>query len=298
MSAIPRKVKDRLTKSIKLFQGVLNKGREKDVNEADTVTIVTDMLSELFGYDKYDEITSEYCIRGTYCDLAIKVSGEIKLLIEVKAIGLDLKKNHLKQALDYAANEGIEWIALTNGVVWKIYKVIFAKPIDKELVIEFDFLQISPRAKENLESLFLLTREGRNKLALKKYHKQRQAMNRYTLAALIQSSPVITTIRRELKKLSPKTKFEPDDIAEILLKEVLKRDLVEGERALEEKKKIFKAIKKQTKQKDRKKERAISADHSNSFGDSHRRNQIIQNSDQSTLTNPTAKPENTVDFKE
>ena len=37
--------------------------------------IVADILSEIFGYDKYNEVTSEYAIKGTYCDLAIKLAG-------------------------------------------------------------------------------------------------------------------------------------------------------------------------------------------------------------------------------
>ena len=40
------------------------------------------------GFDKYSEITSEYVIRSTYVDLAIKLDGKLALLIEVKAIGL------------------------------------------------------------------------------------------------------------------------------------------------------------------------------------------------------------------
>jgi hypothetical protein len=31
--------------------------------------IVSDMLADVFGYDKYNEITRELCVRGTYCDL-------------------------------------------------------------------------------------------------------------------------------------------------------------------------------------------------------------------------------------
>ena len=53
------------------------------------------MLADLFGFDKYTEITSEQAIRGTYCDLAVKLEGKIKYLVEVKAIGLMLKDNQV-----------------------------------------------------------------------------------------------------------------------------------------------------------------------------------------------------------
>ena len=32
--------------------------------------IVTDVLAEIFGYDKDSEVTRELCIRGKFCDLA------------------------------------------------------------------------------------------------------------------------------------------------------------------------------------------------------------------------------------
>jgi hypothetical protein len=65
------------------------------------------MLSNLFGFDKYEEITSEYKIRGTFCDLAEEGDGNGKYLIEVKAIGLDLKESHLRQAIGFVLGVGV-----------------------------------------------------------------------------------------------------------------------------------------------------------------------------------------------
>ncbi len=81
------------------------------------------MLQDVFGYNKYTEVTSEHSIKSTYCDLAITVGGSLQTLIEVKSIGIELKDVHVKQAVDYAANQGVTWVILTNGVVWRIYKV-------------------------------------------------------------------------------------------------------------------------------------------------------------------------------
>jgi len=267
ISVIPKKVSERLVKGIRQFQPVLNAARSRDVNEADTVTIVTDILSDLFGYDKYSEITSEYAIHGTYCDLAIKIDGDVRLLIEVKAIGLGFKKNHLKQLCDYAANAGIEWMALTNGISWKIYKLLKSIPIDKEFVMEFDFSQINHKSKDSLEDLYLLTREGRSKSALKEYYVQRQTMNRFSMGAIIVSEPVLSVIRRELKKLSPKAKIQNEDIKEIITQEVLKREVVEGEKANEALKKLTKVNRKQerAKRKARAKEAPVISENKDDF---------------------------------
>lgn len=87
------------------FPRLLSSAKARDVNESDTVVIVTDLLQYVFGYDKYSEITSEHMIRGTYCDLAVKIQGSLAFLLEVKAIGSELKDQHIKQAVDYAANQ-------------------------------------------------------------------------------------------------------------------------------------------------------------------------------------------------
>ena len=108
---VPKKVADRLVAGIKHYQPILNAAKARDVGEADTVTIVKDMLADIFGYDKYSEVTSEFAIRGTYCDLATKIDGTLQTLIEVKAIGLDLKEQHVKQAIDYSTTLNVfnEW---------------------------------------------------------------------------------------------------------------------------------------------------------------------------------------------
>jgi len=238
MATIPTKVKDRLTTGIKRFQPILSSAKTRDVNESDTVTIITDMLAEVFGFDKYSEITSEYVIRGTYVDLAIKLDGKLQLLIEVKAIGLELKDTYVKQSVDYAANQGIEWVVLTNGAIWQIYKVTFGKPINQDLVLEINFMNASPKNAADLDSLYLLTKEGISRSVLGDYHTQRQALSRFFIGAIVMSDPVLEVIRRELRKMSPDVKIDSEQIKEVLLQEIFKRDVVEGDKAEEARRKI------------------------------------------------------------
>ena len=70
---VPVKVASRIAAALKKFQPILAAAKARDVNESDTVVIVADLLQEVFGFDKYTEITSEHSIRGTFCDLAIKM---------------------------------------------------------------------------------------------------------------------------------------------------------------------------------------------------------------------------------
>lgn len=239
--AVPAKVASRIAAGLKKFQPILAAAKARDVNESDTVVIVTDLLQDIFGYDKYAEITSEHAIRGTYCDLAIKLEGGLQFLIEVKAVGMELKDAYVKQAVDYAANQGTEWVALTNGVSWRVYKVAFTKPIAHELVVEVNIPEMSHRNEEHLELLWMIAKEGWQKAGLGEYHTQRQALSRFSVGALVISDPVLDVIRRELRRISPGVKIDTDEIKNVLLHEVLKREVVEGDKAEQAKRQISRA---------------------------------------------------------
>jgi len=238
--SIPARVSERLAAGVKRFAPILASAKARDVNESDTSMIVTDVLAEIFGYDKYSEVTRELCIRGTFCDLATRIDGKFQMIIEVKAIGLELKDSYVKQAVDYAANQGIEWVALTNGNLWKVFCVIFAKPIDAELVLDIDLLQLNPKSAHDLESVYLLTRESMLKSGLYAYHDHLQATNKFYLAAVMLSDPVLETVRRELRRLSD-AKVEIAELREALKQEVIKREVLEGEKADLARKKVAKA---------------------------------------------------------
>lgn len=243
MVAIPSKVQSRLVAGVKKFQPILNMARTKDINESDTVVIITDILTELFGFDKYSEITSEYAIKKTFCDLAIKVDGKLRFLIEAKAIGLDLKDDYIKQAIDYGANAGVDWVILTNGCIWRVYKISFTKPIDKELVYEIDLYKLSYKKQSDLDMLYCISKEGLGKSVLEEYHLQKQALSRFFIGQIVLTDGVIDSIKKTLKKVSPDAKITNDEIKIVLLNEVLKREVLEGEKVDEAKRKIAKALK-------------------------------------------------------
>lgn len=177
-------------------------------------------------------------IRSTFCDLAVKLDGTLAFLIEVKAIGLE---QHIKQAVDYAANQGCDWVALTNGVSWRVYRVTFSKPIEHEFVVDIDLLGVNPRNSEHIELVGLLAKEGWQKAHLGEYHSLRQALNRFTLGALILSDPLLDVLRREVKRLSPNVRVDTEEIKSVLVADVLKREVLEGEKAEVARKQVAKA---------------------------------------------------------
>jgi len=241
MASIPKTTEKRIRNGIKRYKIILKKAKDRDVNESDTVTILTDMLSDICGYDKYTEITREYAIRNTYCDLAVKLDDKPAFLIEVKAIGIALNANHLRQALQYASTEGIDWVILTNGDHWQAHRVIFDKPVKTEVAFDFSLLE-SKNISELINIFFLLSKEGVKKSAITVFHEETQLTSRYMVAASLLTEPILTAIRRQLRGLSNKVKITNDDIQQIIGSQILKREVIEGEEAEKAKKRLATAM--------------------------------------------------------
>ena len=243
MAKIPARVSERLAAGLKRFQPILDSARGRDVGEADTVTIIKDILAEVLGYDKYAEITSEHAIRGTFCDLAVKIDSKLAFLIEVKAVGLELRDPHVKQAVDYAANQGCEWVALTNGHRWLVYRITFGKPVEHQVIAEINLPTLNPRKEKDIELLWLLSKEGWLKSHLDDYAAQQEALSRFTVGALLLTEPVLSALRREVRRVSPDARVELESLHAVLQNDVLKREVLEGERAQAAKKLIDRATK-------------------------------------------------------
>jgi hypothetical protein len=134
MAAIPKKVAERLVVGLKRYQPILAAAIARDVGEADTVTIIKDMLADVFGY--------------------------------------------------------------------------------------------------------LWCKEGWQRSMLGEYHAQKQALSRFSIDAMVQTDVVLDVIRREIRRITPDVRIDPSQIKAVLINEVIKRDVLEGEKADEARKKV------------------------------------------------------------
>jgi predicted type IV restriction endonuclease len=226
--AVSAKVAARISTQLKKYQSVLQAARQRDVSEADTVTIITGILADVLGYDKYKDVSSEHAIRGTYVDLLVAVDDKKRFLIEAKAINIDLKDSHVKQAIDYAANAGINWVVLSNGAVWRLYCLKFGKPIDKILVFEIDILSCDCKSDDVVSCFGNLTSEGYSKDSLADLLNQKQTSSKYTVAAILRSDAMVESLRREIRRLSG-LRLEPDYLSGLLDNEIIKRELIDSD---------------------------------------------------------------------
>ncbi|MEX1185339.1 MAG: hypothetical protein WEA80_01960 [Gemmatimonadaceae bacterium] len=236
---MPKRFIDRARPALRRYQKILGSARKRDVNESDTSVIVSDMLTDLLGWDKYEDVTTELSVRSTFCDLAIKSRGRLLYLIEVKSIGTDLKDNHLRQAIEYGSREGIEWILLTNGVTWQAHRIRFEQPIHHDLVFEIDMLAGKPA--DTVEKLYLVSKEAENCSEIDLFWKHKEATSRYVVAQLLLDDASVRTVRRQLRRLFPGLKVSEAELDELIRTEVFKRDVLEGDKAAGAEKMIRKA---------------------------------------------------------
>ena len=140
-----------LSQAIENIRAKLESLRRHLLKETPTRTIIIDPLLEALGWDVRDpdEVQLEYpTVDGKSVDYALKINRKAVLLVEAKA--LDDPLNDVKaitQVVGYAANDGIVWCVLTNGVMWRVYRSVEKCPAPEKLMFE---VSLDPRKSEGI----------------------------------------------------------------------------------------------------------------------------------------------------
>jgi predicted type IV restriction endonuclease len=183
--------------------------KEKDALEADTRHLVTDILVDALGYDKYENLTAEFAVKGDFADYGIRIEKQLQAFIEVKRISQKLSASHLRQVESYALKEGVQWAILTNAQVWQAYHVTPVKGQQSEvtLIFEVDILDETLKPSSKADLMFLISKEGLSKGRLSDYLSAQNAVAPKTLKPIFLSDDVLAAVKKEIKK---KTKHNID----------------------------------------------------------------------------------------
>lgn len=187
------KKRDEIKKSLKSFLPILRQAKARNANEADTSNIVHKFFQDVLGWDFLD-LTSEYKIKSTYCDLAIKVGGDILLLIEVKAIGLNLKDEHLHQASTYAAHEGVRFTILTNGDCYRLYHIGLTDKINVSNVFEFNL--DGELTLDDYTEMYLLSKYSLTKNQVEEYWEQEETLAPENIVEALMSDEILNALAK------------------------------------------------------------------------------------------------------
>ncbi len=225
MAVYQEKAAERIKNGLRKFSTLIEKAIGSRMQESDTRKIVTRVLTDLLGWDEFENLTGEVPIKGSYADFVLKNHGDNLAVIEVKQVGLNLNEKHLRQAKDYAVNEGIEWVYLTNGNVWKIYRIVFVKNVpDAKHVFTVQINDTEMKPAKKTELLYLLSEEAFRKNELSDYYERRIALSGENLASRILSNEVLDKIRIGIKASSGH-KVTNAELAEAIIDRVLCNDV-------------------------------------------------------------------------
>ncbi|MGY4544108.1 hypothetical protein ACVWY0_004051 [Arthrobacter sp. UYNi723] len=190
---------EQVKSAVQRFTRPLHDLLTRDANEGDTRLLITDMLCEGLGYDKFRDLTTEYMVKQDFADYGVRIDKQLIAFIEVKRVSQKLNERHLRQVQMYAVNEGVEWMILTNGQVWQAYHLTGGLPVILNLAFEVDLL--GPESLEaKADKMFFLHREALKRRRIDELWKHRAATSPDALLDVILSDSVLDIIRKEIKR--------------------------------------------------------------------------------------------------
>jgi hypothetical protein len=214
------------------FATAFREARERGSNESDTVMYLVKFFEEVFGYDSLKgEISKELSIKDRYCDLALKIDGAVRVLVEVKAAGQkSLAEKHIEQAENYASRAGIVWVLLTNGIEWQLFHLTFneGEGIVHELAFQANLLDDMEKDAEQLwQKLEILTRASVKKSALEDFWAQKKILSPASVVRVLFHEDVLRLVRRALRK-DADAMLEIDDVFRAVRDVISKAALAEA----------------------------------------------------------------------
>lgn len=215
--------RDRVKAAVRRFSKPLADLVERDANEGDTRLLVTDFLCDGLGFDKYEDLTTEYQVKGEFADYGLRIDKQLVAFIEVKRCTQKLGARHLRQVQSYAVNEGVEWMILTNGQAWQVWHLTGGLPVVVDLALDVDLLGDEPLATKS-DALFYLSKEAFKRRLLDEVWQAKAATSPRSLASIVLSESVVEAVRKELRR---QTSYngDVDELRRVLAKEVIRVEL-------------------------------------------------------------------------
>jgi Type I restriction enzyme R protein N terminus (HSDR_N) len=214
--------RDRVRAAVRRFARPLADLVARDANEGDTRLLVTDFLCDGLGYDKYEDLTTEYQVKGEFADYGVRIAKQLVAFIEVKRAATKLGAKHLRQVEMYAVNEGVEWMILTNGQVWQGWHLTAGLPVGLDLALEVDLLgDGGPTQKADI--LFPLSKEGFKHRVIDDLWRVTAATSAKSIGTAITSDTVVEQIRKELRRQTGHN-MDPAELKDLIESSVLRPD--------------------------------------------------------------------------
>ncbi|MFH0795482.1 MAG: N-6 DNA methylase [Candidatus Omnitrophota bacterium] len=206
-----------IEKLVEKYQRILEAGKVKFYNEAQTRNEFIEPLFEFLGWDMRNlttdnEVTTEENVSGGRIDLAFRLNNIPIVFLEAKAMKVDLDEwKWAEQAINYSWNKSVTWAILTDFESIKIFNAeIPPKSLSQNLFIEIKYHEFISR----FDQLWLLSKESFEQRFLDKEAEkwgklvQRKQVSEKLFEDLMSWR---TTLTREFKKKNVLTNEELDE---------------------------------------------------------------------------------------
>lgn len=122
---------DRVLRLAERYRVVERDGSSHRYNESRTVNDFILPLLEGLGWDihndqAFDEVLPEERSGAGRADWTLSINGIPRLVVEAKALAVELRPEHAKQAIKYAYNRRVTWAVLTNFQEIRLYNAEWA----------------------------------------------------------------------------------------------------------------------------------------------------------------------------
>ncbi|HEY4759998.1 MAG TPA: type I restriction enzyme HsdR N-terminal domain-containing protein [Thermoguttaceae bacterium] len=212
-----------IRKALKKFAPNFIKAQEDGLTEADTSFKVCKFFEEVLGYDPQQDISHEAQIKNKYIDLCLKIDDRVRLIVEVKRAGLQLRERHIDQAEGYASKGAYHWVLLTNGVDWHLYHLTFDEGIEYEhaFIVSLD---TDEALEDAAEKLALLHKKSIAKDELECWWKKTSALNPLSISRALFHEDVLKRLRQEIHRETEHL-IDIEDLANKLYEEMFSQEI-------------------------------------------------------------------------
>ena len=200
-----------ITKDLKKYIPIFQQAQDQAMNESDTSMRISKFCETVLGYDLFTEISREHAVKERKVDYAVKVGEKFYFFIEVKQAGVALKDRHVEQASNYAANAGVNWVLLSNGIQWNMYHLTFDEGIQIDLAWTVDLLKDDIR--DAAAKIGMLHRKNIVKGPLEEYFTKKNVLSPRSIIQAVFHENTLHLIRIHLKNASGVT-VDEDDVVE------------------------------------------------------------------------------------
>ena len=177
------------------------------LKEPDVRSMIDYFLTKVLGFDEYGEIKTDHIADANHGDYVIHVNRMKHFVIEICVHGLNI--NDKMKVVENAYNEGINWIVLTNGKNFLLYRIVNKNGLHCREAFNVNIAIDDIDAA--CDSLVLLTRKCIDKKCLDQFWSKLEILDPEACSELLYKKSITSELKKQIKKRSG-IKFSDADI--------------------------------------------------------------------------------------